>query len=64
MRGKYFVDQLSGFAFGNPDIVNGWKAFIKVAEEQECELVVFIIPKKLSAELIVGIEKLIRDKLN
>jgi hypothetical protein len=64
MRGKYFVDQMNSFYLGSPDVVVGWKETARLAENDGDELVVFKIPKKNSSEIIVSIEKLIRDKLS
>ena len=62
LRGKYFVDFLSSFAWGNPDYVEGWKAFVREQENAENKVVAFVIPKKFEGDLIFNIEKLIQEK--
>jgi len=62
-RGQYFVDKLNSFALGNPDISYAWKKLIMDIEAEDCDCVVFILPKRYTTELTVSIEKLIRDKI-
>jgi hypothetical protein len=63
MRGKYFVDFMGSFALGNPDIVEDWKQLGKDAEAAQEQLVILKLPQRESSELIIMIEKLLRDKL-
>ena len=63
MRGTYFVDFMGSFALGNPDIVEDWKQLGKDAEAANEQLTIFKLPQKEASELIIMIEKLLRDKL-
>ena len=63
-RGEFFVDKLNSFALGNPDILHAWKQLIMQMEAEENDCVVFIFPKRLSRELTIMVEKLLRDKIN
>ena len=63
MRGTYFVDYMGSFALGNPDIVEDWKQLGKDAEAANEQLVILKLPQHESSELIIMIEKMLRDKL-
>jgi len=63
MRGTYFVDFMGSFALGNPDIVEDWKQTARDAEAANEQLAIFKIPQKEASELIIMIEKFLRDKL-
>jgi hypothetical protein len=62
MRGKYFIDYLKSFTLGSPEYAEGWKATIIAIENDDCEVAAFKIPKKRLSEIVVLIEKLIKDK--
>jgi hypothetical protein len=63
MRGKYFIDFMGSFAHGNPDIVDGWKHTIQECEAENSQVAAFKLPENEAPELIILIEKVLRDKI-
>jgi hypothetical protein len=62
-RGEYYVDKLNSFALGNPDIKQAWMKLIMQMEEEGNDCIVFVTPKQQTRELIIMVEKLLRDKI-
>jgi hypothetical protein len=63
MKGIYFVDTMSSFMFGNPEVTEAWKHLIFDLENEGNDVVAFRLPKARANELIISIEKLLKDKL-
>lgn len=63
-RSKFFVNYLNSFALGNPEMTEAWKALIREIEQDDFDVVAFSFPKRMTNELIVEIERLIKHKVS
>lgn len=63
MKGIFFIDDVSSFAFGNPDVAEAWKHMIFECENDGYKVIAIKLPAERKNELLVAIEKLLIDKL-
>jgi len=63
LKSKYFMDWLKSFSLGAPDIAEAWKALIFESENEGYDVAAFRLPKRYANELVLEIEKLIKNKV-